>query len=91
MSPDEEIRRANEAQQLLNNSYLKAAFEAVEKSVLDQMDEVSLRDVDMHTRLIIARKTIHAVKRFLERHIETGELAKLQIEKRGVVSRFINK
>jgi len=82
---EQEQQRGVSAQQLLNNKYLKEAFEAAEKSILDQMDEVSLRDSDMHTRLIIARKTVHAIKRYIERVVETGTIAKLQLEKPGLV------
>lgn len=86
-----EQQRGVEARQVLNNKYLKEAFEAAEKSILDQMDEVSMRDVDMHTRLIIARKTVQAVRRYIERTVETGEIAKLQLEKPGLVQRMIRR
>lgn len=88
---EQEQKRGKEASQVLNNKYLKEAFEAAEKSVLEQMDEVSLRDSEMHTRLIIARKTVNAVKRYIERVVETGEIAKLQLEKPGLVQRMIRR
>lgn len=82
---EQEQQRGTEARQILNNKYLKEAFEAAEKSILDQMDEVSLRDDDMHTKLIIARKTVSAIRRYIERVVETGEVAKLQLDKPGIV------
>lgn len=75
---DERIRAA-EAAQLLENPFFKQAFEAAEQSILDQMDEVTMRDVEMHTRLILARQTLTAVKAYLHRVIQTGEMAKMQL------------
>ena len=85
---EKERQRAVEAKQLLDNKYFKEAFEATEKSILDQMEEVSLRDKDMHTTLIMARKNLHAIKRHLLRTIETGEMAKLQLSQPKVMGLF---
>lgn len=77
---EKEIRRGDDVKRLLENKYLNEAFEAAEKSILEQMEEVSMRDSDMHTRLILARKTLYAIRRYLERTVETGEMAKLQLK-----------
>jgi hypothetical protein len=89
LEPDQQ--RGAAAKQLLDNKYLKEAFEAAEKSILDQMDEVSLRDTDMHTRLIVARKTVHSIRRYIERFVETGNIATLQLEKPGLVKGFLRR
>lgn len=86
----ENIRGA-EVKQLLENKYLKEAFGAAEQSILSQMDEVSLRDTDMHTRLIIARKTINSVKRYLQQVIETGQMADIQLNEPNRVQRFFKR
>lgn len=74
----ERIRGAD-ARNLLDNPLLKEAFKAAEDSILEQMDDVSMRDTDMHTRLILARKVLNSVKRYIERVVETGQLADLQV------------
>lgn len=88
---EQERARGAAAKNLLENKYLKEAFEAAEKSVLEQMDEVSLRDTDMHTKLIIARKTVHSVRRYIERVIQTGEVAHLQLEKPGFIRGLVKR
>ncbi len=37
MTPDEKIRRANEAQQLMNNPFLKEALERIERQGIEDM------------------------------------------------------
>lgn len=76
---DERIRGA-EASSLMENKILKEAFDAAERSILIQMDEVSMRDTDMHTRLILARKTVQSVKRYIQTVIETGQLADMSLK-----------
>lgn len=83
---ESEHLRGAEVKQLLENKYLKEAFDAAEQSILSQMDEVSLRDTDMHTRLILARKTINSVKRYLQQVIETGQMADMQLREPNKLS-----
>lgn len=88
---EREARDAGEVKSLLDNKYLKEAFGAAEKSILEQMDEVSLRDTDMHTRLILARKTLFAVKHYLESMIQTGEMANLQLREPNKFRNLFNR
>ena len=88
---ESERLKGAEARQLLENKFLKEAFDAAEKSILDQMDEVNLRDVDMHTRLIMARKTVASVRRYIERVIETGQMAELQLKEPNRVQQFFRR
>jgi len=88
---EQELRDGNEVRRLLEHPFLKEAFEAAEASILDQMDEVSLRDQDMHTRLIMARKTLHAVRKYLQRVVETGEIAKLQLTEPNKIAGFFRR
>ena len=83
---ESERLRGAEVKQLLENKHLKEAFEAAEQSILSQMDEVSLRDTEMHTRLILAKKTINSVKRYLQQVIETGEMADIQLNEPNKLS-----
>ena len=78
--------RGAEVKQLLENKYLKEAFDAAEQSILSQMDEVSLRDTEMHTRLILAKKTVNSVKRYLQQVIETGQMADMQLNEPNKLS-----
>lgn len=72
---EEKIRRANEAQALLNNPLLKEAFDGVRESLQRQREEVKLRDTEMHTLLILAEQNLSNLERYLRGVIETGKMA----------------
>ena len=67
------------ARQLLTNTQFKLAWEAAENSILEQMSEVSMRDMEMHTRLIMALQVLHNVRGYIERVLQTGEMAEFQL------------
>lgn len=91
MNPQDEVRKADEAKQLLNHPLFKEAFESTERQILDQMKQVRPSDERMHTRLIDAYKLLHTLKGHLEQHIETGMLAALQLEEKSKIRRFIGR
>lgn len=67
------------ARQLLGNSQFKLAWNAAENSILEQMAEVSMRDAEMHTRLIMALQVLQNVRVYIERVLQTGEMAEIQL------------
>jgi len=67
------------ARQLLNNPIFKRLWQEAEQDILAQMQAVEMRDTDMHTKLIFALKIFHQMKRHVERTLETGEMATLQL------------
>lgn len=88
---ESERLRAAEVKQLLDNKFLKEAFEAMEQSTPKQMDEVTLRDSEMHTRLILARKTLSGIHRYLELIVQTGQLAELQLKEPNKLKSFFSR
>ena len=81
MNQEEELSRGIRAQELLDNPLLIEAFEAVEDDILRQMDEVNQRDVDMHTRLILAKQILHHLRRHIKSHITTGKMARTMLSR----------
>jgi len=76
------------ARQLLDNQLFKQVWARAEQSIIDQMSEVKMRDVEMHTRLILALQTLHSVRRHIEIVMETGQMADMQLNNPGKVSAF---
>ena len=76
---DEERIRAGEAKLLLENKYLNEAFDVCEKSILSQMDIVKPSQTELHTALVMHWQILKAVKAYLYRVIETGDMALMQI------------
>lgn len=72
---EEKIRRANEAQALLNNPLLKEAFDGVRDGLQRQREAVKLRDTEMHTLLILAEQNLSNLERYLRGLIEAGKMA----------------
>lgn len=83
MLPDEQIKRAQEAQRLLENPLLQEAVSALEADLLGQMRAVRLDDADAHTRLVLALQMSSAVSRYLWNAIQDGASATERIQLRG--------
>lgn len=64
-----------EARQLIENRLFKAAWDSAEADVLSQMQEVSYRDTEMHSRLVTALKILKTVRSTIEGAVETGKNA----------------
>lgn len=77
------MRRAQAAQELLQNSLLNEAIISINHDLLRQMETVKLDDVAAHTRLIIALQVAGAIRRSLWNRIQDGQAASQEINLRG--------
>lgn len=80
MTPEEEIRRANEAERLLADPLLSAAFSDVESAILTELRAVDVGARDKQRDLIVTLQLLGNLRRILRTHIETGKLARLAKE-----------
>lgn len=80
MTQDEEIRRANEAQRLMNDPLLSEAFSAVESAVVSELRAVDVGARDKQRDLIVTLQLLGNLQRILRTHIETGKLARIAKE-----------
>lgn len=87
MSPEEELVRAGEAKQLLDNRMFQEACTRIADSLADQRRRVPVRDTDMHTRLIITEQLWGNIKDWLEQTAQTGRFAEVQIQQREAAKR----
>jgi hypothetical protein len=71
--------RAREAKQLLDNPLLKEAFAAVAAHIEDQAQSCPLDDQVRAQRIILSKQLMQTLKRQIERRIEDGEVAEIQI------------
>ncbi len=83
LSPEDRIRRAEQAQELLSSSLLREAVYTEEMNILNQMRQCSLSDKESHTRLVMALQMSSAVTRNLWRMINDGNEAAESIRMRG--------
>ena len=88
MKHEDEIRRAAEAEALLDNKVLKAAFDNTESQLLAQMRSAGFHDEKKHHHLVLALQVLGAIRRNIEVTIETGQMAKLELDNKGKLSRL---
>lgn len=69
----------NEARQLLENKHLRDAFSAVN----ERLDEMAMAcdpdNKDKAARIVISKQLLAAIKREIERKIEDGEMAQVEL------------
>ena len=68
------IQRGAEAEQLLANPLLKAAFEGVRQKLLDRIEETAIGDIDTQHELVLCLQTIKNIRRYMENWIRDGQL-----------------
>lgn len=77
---EQRIYDANRAKEVLENEAFNAAFDDTEKEIIEQWTNSPARDSEgrekLHTYLMLLRK----VKAHLSYSLETGKLAKLDLE-----------
>lgn len=79
MSPEEELIRAGQARDILDAPIFKEAIKRVEETLAAQRRAVPVRDVEMHTRLIITEQLWGNLTDWLEQTAMTGKFAAFEI------------
>lgn len=87
MSPEEELVRAGEARQLLDNPMFLEASKRITESLAEQRKRVPIRDTDMHTRLIITEQLWGNIQDWLRQTADTGRFAEVTIAQREAAKR----
>lgn len=91
---DSEQRRiiGQEAKQLLENKHFREAFAAVEGYLVMQAHACDPDNKEKTQRVVISMQLLKALKREIERKVEDGEMAQIEIgeleRKRGLL-RFV--
>jgi len=88
---DQEVIDGEKARQLLTNPVFKDAWQSAEDSLIAQMQEVKMRDVEMHSRLIMALQILHNVRRHIEVTLETGRMADMQLREPNKLARVFGR
>lgn len=79
-SPEEELIRGGDAARLLDSPLWKEMREKIEGTLADGRRTVPLREVEMHTRLIITEQLWAKMLEFFQEIADTGRMAELQIQ-----------
>lgn len=91
MTPEEELRRAGEAKQILNSALFLEARKNLEEQLASLRRSVPIRETEMHTRLIIMEQIKENFFGFFDQLAQTGRMAELHLQEkerqRGLLER----
>jgi hypothetical protein len=82
MTPEEALRRANEAGRLFNDPTLKEALDVMERDVVEAWIACPVRDVEGKEELNRLIKTTRKFRDLLRGTMESGKLAAEQIRQK---------
>lgn len=80
MSLEERLYAGNRAKEVLENEAFTAAFEAIEKEVIDQWMQSPARDLDGREKLWSYLHLLKKVRTQLTSTLETGKLAQIELQ-----------
>lgn len=88
MDLDKEIDRGERARRILNDELFNEAFQLIRTNLLDNIENLSDSD---ERGVLHCKRMLHAtneVRRFFTTVMETGKMAKIQMEQKGIKKMF---
>jgi len=79
LTPEEEIRRAGRAKEVLGNEIFKEAFQTIEDSLLAGIRASAFTDEKLREKLSQRYAALHDIRFALVSVMETGEMAQEQM------------
>ena len=85
MTPEEEVRRAGKAREILENEMFKESFAAIESAILMGLRQSALKDAEMREKLVARYDILHTLRDQLQSHMESGVLALEEIRQKSLI------
>lgn len=82
MTPEEEVRRAGRAREVLENEMFKEAISDLEQALLMGIRQSAFKDEVLREKLCHRYSLLHDLIQQLRTHMETGELAQASMGQR---------
>lgn len=80
MSTSDELRRGEQARQLLQNELYVDAVTQVKQAIIDKWQQAPLRDREGHHELKLMLKLLGDLTGYIQTTMETGKMAQIQLE-----------
>ena len=77
----EEVKRGEQASQILDNPLYKEAMDKVKESLIASMTNSPLGDEKTHNKLVIALQLLNQINKQLTDVMQTGKLAAIQTDR----------
>lgn len=86
-----EIARGEQARQVIENELYKEAFGSVREGIIQAWEAAPQRDIEGQHELKLMLKLLTDVQKNIERVMTTGKMAKIQVEREGLVRRTVER
>lgn len=80
MSIDTELRRGEQARQVIENPIYSEAIAAVKQGIFDKWASAPMRDREGHHELKLMLKLLGELTGYIETTMQTGKMASMQLE-----------
>jgi hypothetical protein len=77
---EQEAREYSDRKAVVESPHFQAAFDSMEKEILDRMTLVDWGDTNLNSQLVKAFKIFRGIKDSLHKRVEDAEYAKLKLE-----------
>lgn len=91
MDLNTELRRGEIAASLLDNEIYKEAIQSVQDGIVHAWSNSPIRDKEGQSELRLMLKLLTDLQRNIETVMQTGKLAKIQIERESLLTRTANR
>lgn len=79
MTPEEELARAQECQQILSNKHVREALGSIREALVEQWQRTPVKDSDLREKIWAIYCAAMKFEQILQSHIETGKMAAIQV------------
>lgn len=91
MERSEQLRRGELARQVIENEIYAEAWQSVRDGIIHAWESAPIRDKEGQNELKLMLKLLTDVRRNIETAMQTGKLAKLQIERESMFRKTVNR
>lgn len=91
MEPPEELRRGELARQVIENEIYAEAWQSVRDGIIHAWESAPIRDKEGQNELKLMLKLLTDVRRNVETVMNTGKMAKIQIERESMFRKTVNR
>lgn len=91
MELNEELQRGDMAAAVLDNPIYAESWDMVRAGIIAAWENCPIRDKEGQNELKLMLKVLGDVRKTVEQTMQTGKLARIQIEQEGLVSRMFKR
>lgn len=91
MTPEEELNRAAECNQILGNRYVQEALNQIKEGLVEQWSRTPVKDSELRDKIWAIYNGAVKFEEILRTHIDTGKMVRVEQEqKRTIAERLKN-